>query len=165
VLDENNSPVFVYHKFDPAGNTQLYIAQIKDNRWQYYTITKWDYRWFFSGNGSINSEILLKDFRKRNDGNYEVGYWHTQYGDGTILLNNRFENIGAVLKPKPFGTDLKIEGTFPGLQIQTSSDIGKHEEENVRYILKWETLNRNRDKPRPEPWPEPSQLYLYKLKK
>jgi hypothetical protein len=165
VPDENNSPVFVYHKFDPVGNTQLYIAQIKDNRWQYHTITKWDYRWFFSGNGSINSEILLKDFRKRNDGNYEVGYWHTQYGDGTILLNNRFENIGAVLKPKPFGTDLKIEGTFPGLQIQTSSDIGKHEEENVRYILKWETLNRNRDKPRPEPWPEPSHLYLYKLKK
>lgn len=165
VLDENNSPVFVYHKFDPAGNTQLYIAQIKNNTWQYHTITNWDYRWFFSGGGSINSEIWLKDFRKRNDGNYEVGYWHTQYGDGTILLNSRFENIGTVLKSKPFGTDLKIEGTFPGLQIQTSSDIGKNKQENERYILKWETLNRNRDKPRPEPWPEPNQLYLYKLKK
>lgn len=165
VLDKKNNPVFVYHKFDPAGNTQLYIAQIKNGKWNYQVITNWDYRWFFSGNGSINSDILLKDFRKRNDGNYEVGYWHIKYGDGTILLNNRFENIGTVLKPKPFGTKLKIEGTFPGLQVQTSNDIGKHEEENVRYILKWETLDRNRDKPRPEPWPGPSRLYLYQLKK
>ncbi len=165
VLDKKNNPVFVYHKFDPAGNTQLYIAQIENGKWNYHGITNWDYRWFFSGNGSINSDILLKDFRKRNDGNYEVGYWHIKFGDGTILLNNRFENIGTVLKPKPFGTKLKIEGTFPGLQVQTSNDIGKHEEENVRYILKWETLDRNRDKPRPEPWPGPSRLYLYKLKK
>jgi hypothetical protein len=37
------------------------------------------------------------------------------------LLNNRFENIGTVLKPKPFGTDLKIEGTFPGLQIKPAA--------------------------------------------
>ena len=164
ILDEKNNPVFVYHKFDEKGKTQFYIAQINTGKWNYHAITNWDYRWFFSGNGSINSDILLKGFSKRKDGNYEVGYWHIKYGDGTILLNNRFENIGTVLKPKPFGTDLKIEGTFPGLQIQTSSDIGKHEEENARYILKWETLNRNRDKPRPEPWPHPSQLYLYQLK-
>jgi hypothetical protein len=164
ILDEKNNPVFVYHKFDEKGKTQFYIAQIKTGKWNYHAITNWDYRWFFSGNGSINSDILLKGFSKRKDGSYEVGYWHIKYGDGTILLNNRFENIGTVLKPKPFGTDLKIEGTFPGLQIQTSSDIGKHEEENARYILKWETLNRNRDKPRPEPWPRPSQLYLYQLK-
>jgi len=51
------------------------------------------------------------------------------------------------------------------LLVQTSSDIGTPEEENIRYVLKWETINRNRDKPRPKPWPEPSPFYLYKLKK
>ena len=64
-LDENNNPVFVYHKFDSTGNTQFYSAQIQDKKWVYKQITNWDYRWYFSGNGSINSEILLKGFNKR----------------------------------------------------------------------------------------------------
>ena len=94
-----------------------------------------------------------------------MDYWHIKYGNGTILLNSKFESIGKVLKPEPFGTNLEIEGTFPGLEVQTYEDLGKDADENVRYILKWETINHNRDNPRDKPWPEPSQLYLYKLKK
>lgn len=163
VLDKNNKPVFVYHKFDENGNTQFYIAQIKDGKWQYHTVTDWDYRWFFSGNGSINSEISLKDFRIRDDGNYEVDYWHIKYGNGALLLNDKFERIGKVLKPEPLNASLKIEGIFPGLLIQTANDIGESKD-GFYYILKWETINRNRDKPREKPWPEPSDLYLFKLK-
>ena len=70
-----------------------------------------------------------------------------------------------MLKPAPFGADLKIEGTFPGLQVRTTQDLGGVQEGNVRYVLKWETINRNRDKPRDKPWPQPSQLYLYKLER
>jgi hypothetical protein len=165
VLDENNNPVFVYHKFDPEGNTQLYIAQLNGKEWFYKPVTEWDYRWFFSGNGSINSEILLKGFRQRTDRNYEVDFWHIKYGFGTILLNADFDPIGKVLKPEPFGEAMKPEGEFPGMQVRTSGDIGNSGEKNIRYLLKWETLDRNRDRPRPEPWPKPSQLYLYKLKK
>ncbi len=164
VLDEENNPVFVYHKFGPDGNTQFYTARLLGKKWIYNQITDWNYRWYFSGNGSINSEILLKDFKKRDDGNYEVDYWHIKHGNGSILLSNEFENIGKVLKPEPFKEQLKVEGDFPGLQIQTASDLGESED-GIRYILKWETLNRNRDDARPKPWPEPSQLYLYKLKK
>ena len=82
-----------------------------------------------------------------------------------MILNDKFESIGQVLKPVPFGDDLEIEGTFPGLAVQTSGDLGNAGDENVRYVLKWETINRNRDKPRDKPWPAPSQLYLYKLKR
>lgn len=165
VLDDRNNPVFVYHKYDSVGNLQFYTAKIKDNSWVYTQVTDWDYRWWFEGNGSINSEVRVKGFQKREDGNYEVDYWHIKYGNGTLLLNNEFEAIGKVLKPEPFGSNLELEGTFPGLLVQTSGDIGAPHEQNVRYVLKWETINRNRDKPRPLPWPEPSTLYLYKLKK
>ncbi|MBT6764615.1 MAG: hypothetical protein HOA90_08790, partial [Prolixibacteraceae bacterium] len=48
---------------------------------------------------------------------------------------------------------------------RSSGDIGNAEDENSRYILKWETINRNRDRPREKPWPESSQMYLYRLKK
>ena len=164
VLDDKNNPVFVYHKFDENGNTQFYSAQIQNNKWIYKQLTNWDYRWFFLGGGSINSEIAIKGFRLRNDGNYEVDFWHIKYGDGTILLNDNFENIGKVLKPQPLNVQLKVEGDFPGLQIQTAGDIGNDNEKEISYQLKWETIKRNRDRAPEKPWPGPSQLYLYKLK-
>lgn len=165
VLDRRENPAFAYHKYDSVGNLQFYTAQIQHKKWLYKQITDWDYRWLFEGNGSINSEVKIKGFQERADGKYEVDYWHIKYGTGTILLNKKFESIGKVLKAEPFGPDVEIEGTFPGLEVQTSGDLGKAEDENVRYVLKWETLNRNRDRPREKPWPEPSQLYLYKLEK
>ncbi len=165
VLDQNNNPVFVYHKYDLEGDLQFYTAQIKNKQWLYKQITKWDYRWVFEGHGSMNTEVQIKSFKKRADENYEVSYWHIIYGNGTLLLNNKFESIGEVLKPKSLDTDLEIEGAFPGLEVRTSGDLGNANEKNIRYILKWETINRNRDKERQKPWPAPSQLYLYKLKK
>jgi hypothetical protein len=164
-LDKNESPVFVYHKYDLVGNLQLYTAQIEEGRWNHKQVTLWDYRWEFSGNGSINTEVSLKGFHKRDDGQYEIDYWHVKYGNGTILLNNRFESIGKVLKPEPFGSTLEIEGDFKGLLVQTCSDLGESNEVDTRYVLKWETLNSNRDQPRPEPRPGPSRLVLYKLMK
>jgi len=164
VLDVENRPVFVYHKYDEIGNLQFYTAQIQNKKWIYKQVTDWDYRWEFSGNGSVNNEVKIKSFDKRADNKYEIGYWHIKYGNGTLLLNEVFERIGQVLKPEPFGDDLEIEGTFPGLEVRTTEDLGKANDSNEQYVLKWETINRNRDKPREKPWPEPSQLYLYKLK-
>ena len=163
LLDENNKPVFVYHKYDTAGNLQFYTARTADNSWVYDQITKWDHRWEFSGYGSINREVILEGFNKRPDGRYEVDYWHIKYGYGTILLNSEFKTIGKVLKPEPFGSEMEVEGEFKGLLVQTSDDQGGTNEENIRYVLKWETLNKNRDKPREKPWPDASRLILYKL--
>ena len=75
------------------------------------------------------------------------------------------EICGQVRKPASPAQLSKLEGTFPGLEVRTSGDLGTVAEPGARYVLKWETLPANRDKPWPEPWPEASQLYLYKLKK
>jgi len=166
VLDQQNKPVFVYHKYDAAGNLQFYIAKMENNKWTYNQITNWNYRWLFEGGGSINGEVSIQDFKHRTDGNYEVGYWHVKYGIGTILLNNNFDPIGTVVKPKVFSEKLQIEGSFPGLLVQTIEDKDAPENDSqIRYVLKWETINRNRDKPREKPWPEASNLYLYGVKK
>lgn len=165
VLDAHKNPVFAYHKYDSAGNLQFYTAQILDDEWVYKQVTDWGYRWEFKGRGSIINEVRLKDFSKREDGFYELGYWHIKYGNGTILLNEQFDSCGMVLKPELLNTKLKPEGDFPGLLVKTSNDIGNPPEKGIRYMLKWETLDANRDRPRPEPWPEPSKLYLYKLKR
>ena len=165
VLDQHQNPVFVYHKYDSAGNLQFFIAQISGKRWTYHQITDWDHRWEFKGRGSINREVILKSFQKRDDGHSEVGFWHIKYGHGTILLDQDYQPIGEVKKPEPIVSILTLEGDFPGLTVQSSNDIGVSPDPGIRYLLKWETLNRNRDKPREGPLPAPSTLYLYKLSK
>jgi hypothetical protein len=161
-LDENLKPVFIYHKYDLAGNLQLYVARLENGKWSYKQITNWDYRWEFKGRGSINFEVRLGSFTRRADGNYEMGYSHIKYGDGTFLLDRNFDIVGEVKKPQ--STVFNLESTFPDMHVRASNDIGPHVEPGFRYMLKWETLSSNRDRPRPKPWPEPSQLYLYKLK-
>jgi len=110
------------------------------------------------------SFIRLRSSIKNGFISNEVDYWHIKYGNGTILLNNKFENIGKVLKPEPLNARLKVEGDFPGLLIQNAGDIGDVTEDGTRYVLRWETIKRNRDRAPEKPWPSPSQLYLYKLK-
>jgi len=163
-FDEDKKPLFAYHKYGPEGNLQFYVSRIVGDKWVAKQVTDWDYRWEFSGNGSINNDVRIKNFDYRDDGNYEIGFWHIKHGEGTILLNNDFDNIGSVLKPELLTKKLKLEGTFPGLLVKTTADLGVSTEANTRYLLKWETINANRDKPREKPWPEPSQLYLYKIK-
>ena len=173
-FDQNKNPLFVYHKYDENGNLQLYIANLDKGEWKYHVLTDWDYRWEFSGNGSIKSEFRLLNFDRRADGYFEVGYWHIKYGYGTILLNNKLNPVGKVIKPNQLFTSYydtdnnnhksKLEGNFPGLGIRISQDDGKKVEDNTRFVLKWETLDSYRDRPRQKPWPPPSNLYLYKLK-
>jgi hypothetical protein len=163
-LDENQKPMFVYHKYDENGNLQLYTARTEGNAWVSKQLTNWDYRWEFSGRGSINFEVRLGNFSRRDDGRYEVGYWHIKYGNGTLLLNENLENIGKVLKPEPISAVIEPEGDFPGLAVRTTGDLGKSPDKNFRYMLKWETLPANRDRPWPEPWPQPAKLYLYTIR-
>ena len=164
VLDKDNNPVFVYHKYDEVGNLQLYVAYLEDGTWKNHTITNWEYRWEFSGFGSIDFEVLLKEFNRRADGRFEVGYYHKAYGEGTILLDKDLKAIGSVIKPESLANQLDVEGNFPGLVLQTLKDGSNNGKGTLKYLLKWETLNNNRDLPREKPWPKPSVLKLYELK-
>jgi hypothetical protein len=163
-FDNNGKPLMAYHKYDPSGNLQFYVARLSGKNWEIKQLTKWNYRWEFSGGGSIISEVRVGNFKNRGNGYYELGYGHIKYGNGTFLLNESMEICGTVRKPGSPSEISKVEGAFAGLQVRTSGDLGSGGETGSRYLLKWETLPANRDKARPEPWPQASQLYLYKLK-
>lgn len=163
VLDEELNPIMAFHKYDEEGNLQFYVTWIENEKWRTKQVTDWDYRWEFSGRGSIVFEVRLGDFKRRSDGNYELGYSHVKYGEGTILLDGQLNPIGEVLKPASFIAEQQPEGNFPGLLVRSSADKGTAEDEKT-YLLKWETLSQNRDRPHPEPLPGPSALYLYTLK-
>ncbi|MBI0400391.1 BNR repeat-containing protein [Cyclobacterium marinum] len=161
-LDENNKPLMAFHKYDENGNLQFYVSRIVDGAWKAKQVTNWDYRWEFSGRGSIHSEVRIGDFNRREDGNFELGYKHIKYGEGTVLLDKDLNNIGEVLKPESFSAALQLEGDFEGLEIRNAKDLG-NSENGKTYRLKWETLPPNRDRPYPKPWPKPSVLYLYEM--
>ena len=163
-FDDDLNPVMAYHKYDEEGNLQFYVARLRGDSWSIKQITDWNYRWEFTGRGSINNEVRIGSFGRRDDGYYELDYSHIKYGNGTFLLDSNLDICGEVLKTEPVVSIFQPEGDFPGLQVRTSSDIGNYDQPGSRYILKWETLVSNRDRPHPKPWPEPAQLYLYKLK-
>jgi hypothetical protein len=163
-FDKSGKPLMAYHKYDSAGKLQFYTARLSGKNWEINQLTNWDYRWEFSGGGSIVTEVRVGPFTNRGDGYYELGYGHIKYGNGTFLLNESLEICGSVRKPGSPAEISKLEGTFSGLQVRTSGDLGSIEETGGRFLLKWETLPANRDQARAEPWPAASQLYLFKLK-
>jgi hypothetical protein len=162
VLDEKQNPIMAFHKYDEEGDLQFYVTWIEGATWRTKQVTNWDYRWEFSGRGSIVFEVRLGEFKRRSDGNYELGYSHVKYGDGTILLDGQLNPIGEVLKPNSIIAEQKPEGDFPGLIVRTTADKSISTDQKT-YLLKWETLAHNRDRPHPEPLPGPSALYLYVL--
>ncbi|WP_373494153.1 BNR repeat-containing protein [Aquiflexum sp.] len=162
-LDGQHNPIMAFHKYDDEGKIQFYVAKRKDREWDIKQVTDWDHRWEFSGRGSIIFEVRIGQFKRREDGKYELGYEHVKYGNGTILLDEELNPIGEVLKPVSYVAGLTPEGDFQGLLVRSAADMGSSKNGKT-YVLKWETLPHNRDRPHPEPLPGPSQLYLFELK-
>ena len=54
-------PLIAYMKYDEEAKSQIYLAGLEDNKWVSKQVSYWDYRWNFSGPGSISSEIRIND--------------------------------------------------------------------------------------------------------
>jgi len=161
-FDVNGQAVLTYHKFDGNGKTQIYTARYEKDQWRIYQVTDWDYRWFFSGGGSIESydvkvgrigvkdDMLILDYRNKKHG---AGRW--------LLDNERFRIVGKTKKEKTVPSVIqKTISTFPGMGVRWTSDSGKAVD-GSRYLLRHETLGRNRDRPRTGLLPKASELVLF----
>ena len=165
VFDAEDRPMVVYHKYDPQGYLQLYASRFLEGTWKAQAITDWDYRWEFSGRGSINREVAIKNVVKRPDDFFEVSFSHIKYGDQTLLLDPNLQLVDQLDNRKPLTDYFAIEGHFPGLDIRLFEDLNSEDSEETKYVLQWESLGSNRDRPRPKPWPAASALYLQMLEK
>ncbi|GMV98887.1 MAG: hypothetical protein AMXMBFR84_00270 [Candidatus Hydrogenedentota bacterium] len=164
-FDLLNRPVLSYHKYDEAGTTQIYNARFEEGAWKIYQATQWNYRWDFSGGGSIVFEVGVGPVVAEGGQLYQS--W-SQVKEGSQRWRLDPESLKPV-EPAP-SNKLKlpakytsIASTFPGMGIQTATDRGDSGTPGVTYQLRWETLGPNRDKPRPEPWPEPSMLRVLRI--
>jgi len=154
-----------YHKYDTNGYTQPWTARLEDGKWKLHQITDWPYRWDFGGGGTLVFEIRLGPVHLESDGRLTQTFSHAKFGDGTWLIDPQtLRTLGTIqFERTPPELD-KVECAFPGLTVRWAGDSGSSGQPNVRYLLRWETLDENRDRPRRGPLPPPSMLRVVAVK-
>jgi hypothetical protein len=167
-FDSQKRPVVTYHKYDAAGNTQVFDARYENGKWETHQISDWDYRWDFSGGGTINFEVKLSGVSPAGNGRLKQTFTHSKKGSGGWFVDE------ATLKPlgslpqddasTTFPQEMtKKQSSFPGVEIRRAADSGSSGAPGVSYVMQWETLGSNRDKPIKGPIPEPSALRIFKI--
>ncbi|WP_347840589.1 BNR repeat-containing protein [uncultured Draconibacterium sp.] len=161
-IDSKNRFVLFNMKYDSLGNSQFYAYRFnrEANSWDEHLITKWLYRFDFSGPGSL--EFLVNIISARNLGNGELGvtFKHVKYGIGEIILNEETLSPVDIRKvvseyPKEL-SKVTIKGSFdPEIKVRLSK-VGN-------YILRWETMGVNRDSKPNGPLPKPSALEVIEM--
>jgi hypothetical protein len=161
-FDSGGNVIIAYHKYDTAGNSQLFLSRFQNNKWLSKQITGWDYRWDFKGYGSIVREITLESPKPYSKKGYCVlGYHHIKYGQGQIIVD---EKTLAPLKIEPVETGYPAEldsvrSAYVGMTVNKIFDSGRASDKR-RYLLRWETLSPNRDQKQEIKIPPNSMLEL-----
>ena len=165
-FDSKKRVIISYQKYDAAGNTQLYNARFEDGKWKIYQTTDWNYRWDFSGVGTMVFEIHVSPVHLERDGSLTEAFSHVKYGSGVWKLDEAtLKPIGTAAKaPAAHPAELeKVESDFPGMGVRWGGDSGHPPKPGTHYELRWETLGTNRDHPREKPWPGATMLRVYQF--
>ncbi|HOW70764.1 MAG TPA: BNR repeat-containing protein [Phycisphaerae bacterium] len=165
-FDAQDRPVISFYKFDEKGITQTYNARRESGRWQAFQVSAWDYRYVFSGGGSIGSEIRIGPVKAEPDGRLVQTFRHSKAGSGRWVLESetlkRIATLPAV--PKAGAALSRVESKVSGMSVRWAVDEGRSGEPGVGYMLRWETLPANRDRAREGPPPAPTMLRLVKVR-
>ncbi|GGL78895.1 BNR repeat-containing protein [Wenxinia marina] len=145
-FDPDGRPVIAYHKFDAAGDTQVFLARDTGTGWEIVQATRWrDFRWEFGGTGTLDFRLVLDAPRSEGD-------W--------LIVPIRRDGRSLELVVDPY--DLRVVEerevrTFAdrvapyidreeGLRIRTTTETFSGDPDPYRLI--WTTLPSNRDAPR-----------------
>jgi len=163
-FDSQKRVVVTYHKFDARGNTQIYNARREDGGWRIYQASDWNYRWDFSGGGSIVFDITHGAVHPAAAGRLRLEWSNVKYGSGIWELDEAtLRVLGSAPAPEALPVNWKTESDFPEMRVRIKEDSGTPPP-GVRYVLRWETLDANRDRPRQPPLPAPSMLRVYEFR-
>jgi hypothetical protein len=165
-FDAQNQPIIAYHKYDAAGNTQLYNARLESGVWVPHKTSSWTYRWAFMGAGTLVFEIEVEEAKLQPSGDLTQEWYHAQYGGwGAFRLDPTTLAAAATIEaPRPYPKTLdQIESSTAGMKARWAFDSGVGPDAKVLYMLRWETLDSNRDMARAT-IPPPTKLRLYGIR-
>lgn len=168
VFDSQHRPMIAYHKSDANDNMQLYVTRLDMGNWTRRVITVWEKPVKFSGGGSMPFiGIRVSTPQLVEQGVWVVGYRHRDYGRGQVTFDEvTLRPVESKLKPQPREFPIKLsrpEIKFEGISVRRSSDLGKSDDPNARYVLTWDVLPSNYDRKRSGSLPPASMLRVYKL--
>jgi hypothetical protein len=146
-FDAAGAPVISFLRYDERGRSQLYHARRNETAWQVVQSTDWDYRWAFSGAGTLVGEIGFGGVRVRQ-GVLTEDISHRKYGRMELRLDPR-TLAGAGSAP----------ATSPGLPRSAAAvaapyraairEIRQTTTTDIAGFVRWRTLGSdNNDRPR-----------------
>ena len=176
-FDARNQVVIAYHKYDAAGNTQMYLARFENGVWRRYQASRWEHRWDFGRGGSITFELRHGHVVPAG-GQFVIPVQHVKYGSGVWEIDPAtmaFTTVGPARDSGLPATLTRVRSTFPGLEVRWAEDL-RDGPNAARFLpnlaasthdpvqlLRWETLDFHRDQPRAPPWPEAAMLQVVEL--
>jgi hypothetical protein len=163
-FDAQNRPIVSYHRYDAEGQSQAYVARPDGaGAWLIRSLSEWEFRWGFSGGGSIVGEVRLGAPVLTDEGVMMLSYSTKAAGRGYWYFES--DSLERLPPPtrEPEASEPKVALNYtgsdsPGMQSKSMSSVS----EEGHWILRWETLGRNRDHPR-EVIPPPAELRLYHI--
>jgi hypothetical protein len=161
-FDAEKRVVLTYHRYDENGKSQIYNARFEGGKWVLHKATDWDYRWNFTGGGSVPCEVRGGPVTVQDDGTLRQTLSHKKFGGGLYEVDPVTLKVGKKIPSKPTRPSKlnRLELKVPGMRPKWSGSRGATPE-GERHYLRWETLGPNRDRPRPGAPPPPSTLRLY----
>jgi hypothetical protein len=128
-------------------------------------MTDWNERWSFGGGGTLVFQIQVDEgIRELPDGRLVQEVYNANLGGKvTLVLDPETLHAGETISPAltPYPSELtQVVSSVAGMRVRWAGDGGQGPDPNVRYMLRWETLDSNQDQPR-DPIPPPTPLKLY----
>jgi hypothetical protein len=164
-FDAAGRAMITYHKFDRAGNTQIYVARRETGGWNLVQVSDWkDFRWDFRGGGSLNSLILVGGARPEGLGRLVVPVVREGRAIDFVLDSGSLKRLQE--RPAVSLADrLKARIAVPeGMSLNVIEDAAASARPGEpRYALAWATNPPNRDRPAVD-IPPPTVLRLVELR-
>lgn len=148
-FDQVGRPVISYLKYDAQGNSQLVHARPMTTGWQVVTATTWDYRWNFSGGGTLVGEIVFTGV-SIIDGQLVENVSHKRYGRLRLIMDPVSLEARTVGQPMPKRPPLSAAApaASPPFRVNTRQ-AAQQRTESVDALIRWESLGSdNNDRPR-----------------
>lgn len=162
-FDEHGRPTITYHKFDGAGGTQIFLARFegKAKGWRIAQVSDWkNYRWDFSGGGSLNAEIFVGGAEPIGQGLLKVPVIRQGKSIDFIVRSNDLSLVEA--RPVSSLADQlgKTIKSPDGMQLNIVNAPGDNGE---IYALAWSARPPHRDLAAPD-IPDPTTLLFMTLR-
>lgn len=157
-FDDQGRVAITYHKYDSAGDTQIWLARREGDRWHMRQISQWKgYRWDFKGGGSLDSEIFVGGARPGQAGRLIIPVVRLGKSLEFIVDAQTLELIeerSVASTAETAAGRMSVPGGMVVNTVQTQGHDGKV------FTLAWPTRPPNRDLPAAD-IPPPTDLLLF----